>query len=148
MARIFLYRLTRLNIEQDSLVVLQIHEEVPRISAYAHRGSSRVKRQVIHMLLSGEIVKVKGALLIHGDQPALVTREGKVLGPVCIRPSMEAIPAQIPHLDGLVLVQGSRDEGLAVGSPDTAAYRLIERAENSQALAGLNLVVSIRLLTA
>jgi hypothetical protein len=57
-----------------------------------------------------KVVNVQVALLIHGDQPALVRGERNILGSMRLRPRVDALPKQVPLAKRPGLIKGPRDE--------------------------------------
>jgi hypothetical protein len=121
-----LHKLLSLDVQQVRLIVYTIDEDISRVAADAERSSPHRKRPVVQMLSGAEIVDVQLALLVHGYQPALIPREHKILGPVRSGPRMDALPMEVPLAYGLLLIKRPDDKRLAVGSPDTAANRLLK----------------------
>lgn len=142
-ARVPLYRLAGLHVDQDSLVVRLVDKQVSRVAADTERGGPGIQHQVVHVFARAKVVDVQGAALVHGDQPALVTGERNVLGSVRLRPRVDALPKQVPLAQRFRLVKGPRDKRLAVACPDTAADGLFKSLENLETLPGLQHTISI-----
>lgn len=131
MARIPLHNPARLKVHQDRFVIRLVDQQELVVAADGERRGAGVQFVVVQVLARGEAVDVDASLLVHGHKPALVVREGHILGPVRHFPCVETLAAHRPLAEGHGLVEGPCDEGLPVGCPGAAAYRLAEAAEHA-----------------
>ena len=136
-SRVLLRRNASLQVDQDSLVVRLVDEHVFRVAADAERCGTGIERQIVQVLPRAIVVDMQSALFVHSDQPALIGREGNVLGSVRLRERVDAVPKRIPLAEGLALVERTRDECLPVCCPHTAAHWLAKLFKNPHAFSRL-----------